>query len=77
LGQIIEELEYRHVTVLLKGPRDAHRRVLEAVGALRRLTHENHVFTDLDEAIAHARRHVERASHDGLRMIDATRSTTG
>jgi SulP family sulfate permease len=77
LGQIIEELEHRHVTVLLKGPRDAHRRVLEAVGALRRLTHENHLFSELDEAIAHARRHVARASQDGLRVIEATRSTSG
>ncbi len=63
VGEIIEELERRHITVLLKGPSGPHRRVLEAVGALGRLAHENHLFTDLDAAVAHARRHVERAAH--------------
>ena len=68
LGEIIEELEHRHITVLLKGPSEPHRRILEAVGALGRLAHENHLFTDLDAAVAHARRHVERstADHRGL-----------
>ena len=38
------------------------------IGALGRLAHENHLFTDLDAAVAHARRHVERstADHRGL-----------
>lgn len=62
VGEIIEELERRHITVLLKGPSEPHRRVLEAVGALGRLAHENHLFTDLDAALAHARRHVERSA---------------
>ena len=60
LGEIIDELEHRHITVLLKGPSAPHRRILEAVGALQHLAHENHVFTNLDEAVAHARMHVER-----------------
>lgn len=64
LGEIIEDLEHRHITVLLKGPSEPHRRILEAVGALERLAHENHVFTDLDDAVAHARLHVERVLHD-------------
>lgn len=73
LGEIIDELEHRHITVLLKGPSDPHLRVLEAVGALGRLAHENHVFTDLDAAVAHARRHVERdTSHH-----QAVATTTG
>ena len=63
LGEIIDELEHRHITVLLKGPSAPHRRILEAVGALARLAHENHVFTDLDDAVAHARLHVERVLH--------------
>ncbi|MGE3622212.1 MAG: SulP family inorganic anion transporter, partial [Acidimicrobiia bacterium] len=50
LGEIVEELEHRHVTVLLKGPRAPHRRTLEAVGVFRRLAHEKHVFDDLDAA---------------------------
>jgi SulP family sulfate permease len=72
LGEIIEDLEHRHITVLLKGPSEPHRRVLEAVGALERLAHANHLFTNLDEAVAHARLHVERAvrgeEHDAARL---------
>ncbi len=63
LGEIIGELEHRHITVLLKGPSAPHRRILEAVGALQHLAHENHVFTNLDEAVTHARMHVERVGH--------------
>src|SRR6185369_11903622 len=53
LGEIVTELERRGATVLLKGPRPEHLKVLAAVGALDRLAHENHVFSDLDTAIAH------------------------
>jgi SulP family sulfate permease len=66
LGEIIETLEHRGVTVLVKGARPDHLRVLTAVGALDRLAHENHVFDDLDEAIAHARLHSRRSMrHEG------------
>jgi SulP family sulfate permease len=61
LGDIIEELEARGITVLLKGPRPHHLRILREVGAIDRLAHENHLFTDLDAAIAHARTHVDRS----------------
>jgi SulP family sulfate permease len=64
LGEIVSQLEARGITVLLKGPRPEHLRVLEAVGVLDRLAHERHVFSDLDEAIAHAREHVARAERD-------------
>jgi SulP family sulfate permease len=60
LGQIVEQLERRGITVLLKGPRPEHIKVLDAVGALDRLAHENHLFADLDAAIAHAQLHVAR-----------------
>ncbi len=62
LGEIIEELEHRHITVLLAGPSDPHRRILDAVGALGRLAHRNHVCTDLSDGVAHARDHVERGA---------------
>jgi SulP family sulfate permease len=62
LGEIVSELEARHITVLLKGPRPEHLRILGAVGVLDRLAHENHVFTSLDAAVAHARLHVARGS---------------
>ena len=54
-------LEGRGVTVLIKGARPEHLRVLEAVGALERLAHVNHLFTDLDAALAHAHVHNQRA----------------
>ncbi len=60
LGEIVEDLEHRGITVLLKGIRPEHRRILGIVGALDRLAHENHVFDDLDEAVDHARLHVGR-----------------
>ena len=64
LGEIVEQLEARHVTVLVKGPTPEHRRVLETVGTLDRLAHERHLFDELDEAIAHARLHLARARRD-------------
>jgi SulP family sulfate permease len=64
LGEIVADLEQRGITVLLKGPRPEHRRVLEAVGTLDELAHARHVFADLDDAITHARLHVARAEHD-------------
>ena len=68
LGEIVAELEGRHITVLLKGPRPEHIKVLRAVGTLDRLAHENHCFEDLDAALAHARIHIQRpiaAIHPG------------
>lgn len=62
LGEIIDELERRNVTVLLKGPRPEHLRILQEVGAIDRLAHEKHLFDDLDKAIAHARIHAERVA---------------
>jgi SulP family sulfate permease len=64
LGEIVSQLEERGITVLIKGPRPEHLRVLEAVGVLDRLAHERHLFDDLDAAIAHAREHVARAERD-------------
>ncbi len=60
LGEIVAELESRGITVLLKGPSADHLRLLGAVGALDRLAHEGHVFSRLDDAIAHARKHLAR-----------------
>jgi SulP family sulfate permease len=64
LGEIVAELEDRGITVLLKGPRPEHLRVLVATGALEHLAHENHLFEDLDAALEHARSHVTRTHDD-------------
>ena len=63
LGEIIDDLERRCITVLLKGPQPEHLRILREVGTINHLAHEKHLFTDLDAAIAHARSHVDRADH--------------
>ena len=63
LGEIVEELESRGITVLLKGVRPHHRRILEAVGTLDRLAHQRHMFDNLDDALAHARIHLARTPH--------------
>jgi SulP family sulfate permease len=60
LGEIVTELERRGITVLLKGPRPEYLNVLAAVGALDRLAHEKHLFSDLDAAVAHAQLHATR-----------------
>jgi SulP family sulfate permease len=63
LGEIVRELEARGITVLLKGVRPEHLRILSAVGVLDRLAHERHVFDRLPDAIAHARLHAARDPH--------------
>ncbi len=60
IAETIDELERRGITVLIKGPRSEHLRILREVGAIDRLAHANHLFTDLDEAIAHAHTHITR-----------------
>ena len=61
LGEIVAELEARHITVLIKRPRPEHLRTLRAVGTLDRLAHERHLFHHLDDALEHARLHVQRS----------------
>ncbi|MBM7820352.1 SulP family sulfate permease [Cellulosimicrobium cellulans] len=62
LGDLVEGLEARGVTVLVKGVQERHRSLLTNVGALAELRHENHLFDTLDDAIEHARSHVRRAA---------------
>jgi SulP family sulfate permease len=74
LGEIVGELEGRGITVLLAGPRPNHLRLLEAVGALDRLAHENHLFGDLEAAIVHAHDHASRVSNHSPARVDAPRA---
>jgi SulP family sulfate permease len=64
LGEIVTDLEARQITVLLKGPRPEHERVLRTVGALAHLDAEHHIFSNLDDAITHARLHATDTPHD-------------
>jgi len=63
LGEAIEELETRGVTVLVKGVQQHHRHLLTTTGALGKLRHGDHLFTTLDEAVTHARSHVRHEGH--------------
>jgi SulP family sulfate permease len=62
LGEMVHRLEARGVTVLIKGVRAGHDALFRRVGVVGALRHRNHLFDDLDAAIAHARSHVERAA---------------
>lgn len=61
ITEMIHGLERRGITVLIKGIQPEHLRVATRVGVLSSLRHQNHLFTDLDSAVAHARSHVTRA----------------
>jgi len=58
LGEIVEDLQRRGITVLVKGASPEHHRLLTAVGSLSPLTELGHVFTTFPEAVAHAARHI-------------------
>jgi SulP family sulfate permease len=58
LGEIVEQLEDRGITVLMKGVQLEHTRLLHAVGALAPVLEMEHVFADLPTAVAHARQHL-------------------
>lgn len=60
LGEIVDALTARHITVLLKGASADHTRLLTSVGALAPVLAQGHVFSELHEAIDHAAKHVTR-----------------
>ena len=65
LGDIVDQLTERRITVLLKGASREHTRLLTAVGTLAPLLDRGHVFADLPAAVAHAREHVSRSQAGG------------
>ncbi len=68
LGDIVQALERRGVTVLVKGVQPRHEGLFRTVGVLDALRHENHLFTELPPAIAHARSHVSRERNGDARV---------
>lgn len=60
LAEVVQRLEARGVTVLIKGVRDDHALLLRRVGTLSALRHHKHLFSDLEAAVAHARTHTAR-----------------
>ena len=71
LSEIVQRLEARGVTVLIKGVRDGHVELFRTVGVLDALRHHKHLFDDLPAAVAHARDHVRRGD---LRLADDARA---
>ena len=62
LTEIVQTLERRGVTVLIKGVQPGHEELFRTVGVLASLRHQNHLFTQLEPALEHARSHVRRRS---------------
>ncbi|WP_417562678.1 SulP family inorganic anion transporter [Microbacterium sp.] len=60
LSDIVQTLERRGVTVLIKGVQPGHEDLFRTVGVLGSLRHHKHLFTGLAEAVDHARSHVTR-----------------
>ena len=60
LADLVQALERRGATVLIKGVRSEHLGLLERLGVISSLRHPNHLFDDLPAALAHARDHVRR-----------------
>ena len=58
LNEIITDLRRRGITVLLKGLDAQQLKMAASVGVLHALGTQEHYFTDLAAAIAHARNHV-------------------
>lgn len=62
LAELVQALERRGVTVFIKGIKPAHHQVMTRVGAVDALRHPNHLFDDLEPAIAAARAHLSRTT---------------
>nr|WP_243752112.1 SulP family inorganic anion transporter [Leucobacter weissii] len=62
LGEMVTALERRGATVLIKGVRPEHRSLLDQLGVIGALRHPNHLFAELEPAVAHARSHIRRAT---------------
>ena len=60
LSDIVQTLERRGVTVLIKGVQAGHEELFRSVGVLASLRHHKHLFTRLDDAVDHARSHIQR-----------------
>ncbi|WP_448811651.1 SulP family inorganic anion transporter [Agromyces bauzanensis] len=60
INELIQALERRGVTVLVKGIQTRHLQLFTHVGAIASLRHQNHLFDDLPSAVEHARSHILR-----------------
>ena len=65
IAEIIDTLERRGITVIIKGLQAQHRGLIERVGAIDRLRHPAHLISSLPDAIVHARSHILREPSAG------------
>ena len=61
ITDIVNALERRGITVLIKGIQERHLALVTRVGVLESLRHHKHLFAELPPAVEHARSHVARA----------------
>ncbi|WP_298120359.1 SulP family inorganic anion transporter, partial [uncultured Aurantimicrobium sp.] len=69
LAEIVMQLERDGKTAIIKGIPEQHRELITRVGVLGQLRHPNHLFDNLELAVAHARSHITRedaATAEGL-----------
>ena len=62
LSDIVQTLEARGITVLIKGIRPGQAQLFKTVGVLDSLRHTKHLFDEMDDAVEHARSHLARES---------------
>ncbi|MFC5500633.1 SulP family inorganic anion transporter [Lysinimonas soli] len=67
IAELVNALERRGITVLVKGIQPRHLQLVTRVGVIDSLRHQKHLFTDLDAAVEHARDHVRRAAESAGR----------
>lgn len=67
INELIQALERRGVTVLVKGIQTRHLQLFTHVGAIASLRHQNHLFEDLPSAVEHARSHIMRGPVEPVR----------
>lgn len=60
LETLVQQLERRGITVIIKGVQERHQRLFDRVGVIDALGHAEHLHSELGPAVAHARSHIAR-----------------
>ncbi|RFA07628.1 sodium-independent anion transporter [Subtercola boreus] len=76
ITEMINGLERRGVTVLIKGIQPEHLRLVTRLGVISALRDQKHHFTSLDAAVEHARDHVRRSAIGALGASKVSTTTT-
>lgn len=71
LAEIVTMLQDKGMSVLIKGLNPAHRPLAEKLGLLRAIGRPDHVFDDLDDALARAREIVRAELDEEERLLQA------